>query len=56
MFFYDRSVASASFGVDGVASTIIDGSAGDPDAPYITMLIPVRRWADGTLAMPAAGH
>lgn len=56
MFFYDMSIAPASFGADAASTTIIDGSAGDPDATYITLFIPVRRWSDGTLAMPAGGH
>jgi len=56
MFYFDKSVPAASFGVGGAPSTIIDGSADDPDASYITLLIPVRRWSDGKLAMPEGGH
>lgn len=56
MFYFDKSFPVASFGVGGAPSTIINGSADDPDASYITLLIPVRRWSDGTLAMPAGGH
>ena len=56
MFYFDTSIPSASFGVGGMPTTIIDGSAGDPDASYITLLIPVRRWSDGKLAMPDGGH
>jgi hypothetical protein len=56
MLYVDRSVPSASFGAGGAAATIIDGSAGDPDASYTTLLIPVRRWSDGKLAMPDGGH
>jgi hypothetical protein len=56
MFYVDTSVPAASFGVGGAPSTIIDGSAEDPDASYRTLLIPVRRWSDGKLAMPEGGH
>jgi hypothetical protein len=42
------------WGVGGDPNTIIDGSASDPDDPVLTLLIPVRRWSDGTLALPAA--
>jgi hypothetical protein len=56
MFYFDTSIPSASFGVGGDFAPIIDGSAGDPDASYITLLIPVRRWSDGKPAMPDGGH
>jgi hypothetical protein len=54
MFWYDRSIPAAMWGVGGDPNTIIDGSASDPDDPVLTLLIPVRRWSDGTLALPAA--
>jgi len=56
MFYFDTAIPSASFGVGGAPATIIDGSAGDPDAAYTTLLIPVRRWSDGKVAMPEGGH
>lgn len=52
MFFFDKSVSGTTMGVDTVANTLIDGSAGDPDAPFLLVFIPVRRWSDGTLALP----
>lgn len=52
MFFFDKSVSGATMGVDSVTNTVIDGSAGDPDAPFLLVFIPVRRWSDGTLALP----
>jgi hypothetical protein len=56
MFYFDTAIPSASFGVGGDPATLIDGSAGDPDASYTTLLIPVRRWSDGKPAMPDGGH
>lgn len=53
MFWYSTSMSAALWGVGGATSTIIDGSGLDPDAQVLTLLIPVRRWSDGTLAMPA---
>ena len=52
MFFFDKSVSGATMGVDSVTNTVIDGSAGDHDAPFLLVFIPVRRWSDGTLALP----
>jgi hypothetical protein len=52
MFFYDRSMPASVWGVDGTPATTIDGA---PGAPILTLLIPVRRWSDGTLALPAGG-
>ena len=56
MFYIDRSTPPASFGVGGDPATIMDGSAGDPDAAYTTLLIPVRRWSDGKPSMPDGDH
>jgi len=53
MFWYDKSMSAAFWGVGGATNTIIDGSGLDLDAQILTLLIPVRRWSDGTLAMPA---
>lgn len=52
MFFYDKSMAAATMGVDTITNTVIDGSAGDPDAPFLLVFLPVRKWSDGTLALP----
>ncbi|MFI5235273.1 MAG: hypothetical protein ACHQXA_06125 [Gemmatimonadales bacterium] len=52
MFLYDKSMPAATMGVDSVTNTVIDGSVGDPDAPFLLVFIPVRRWSDGTLALP----
>ncbi|MEP6619030.1 MAG: hypothetical protein ABJE47_06945 [bacterium] len=57
MFYYDRSIPSAAWGVGGDTPTIIDAAADDPKNPVLTLLIPVRRWSDGTVAAKsAAGH
>jgi len=56
MFYFDPAISPASFGVGGDPMTIIDGSADDPGAAYITLLIPVRRWSDGKPALPDSGH
>jgi hypothetical protein len=52
MFWYDKSMPAAIWGVGGVTNTIIDGSGLDPDAQVLTLLIPVRRWSDGKSALP----
>jgi hypothetical protein len=56
MFFYDKSLPPAGFGAGGMKSPIIDGSIGDANSPVLTLLIPVRQWADGSQAMPGAGQ
>ena len=52
MFFYDKAMPALTMGVDTVTNTVIDASAGDPDAPFLHVDLPVRRWSDGTLALP----
>jgi hypothetical protein len=52
MFFYDRSQPATAWGAGGFDATIINGSAGDPNSPVLTLFIPVRRWSDGTPAPP----
>jgi hypothetical protein len=54
MFWYDKSMSPATWGVGGATNTIIDGTGLDPDAQVLTLLIPVRRWSDGTSALPEA--
>ena len=54
MFFYDKSLPAAAWGAGGMTSPIIDGSIGDRSFPVLTLLIPVRQWANGTLAVPGA--
>jgi hypothetical protein len=48
MFYYDRALAAATFGAGGFTAPIIDGSAGDPNAPVQVLFIPTRKWSDGT--------
>ncbi len=52
MFFYDRGEPAALWGAGGFSAPIINGSAADPHAPFLTLLVPTRRWADGTPASP----
>jgi hypothetical protein len=40
--------------VGGATNTIIDGTESDPNAQILTLFIPVRKWSDGTSALPAA--
>ena len=54
MFYYDKSIPAAIWGLGGVTNTLIDGSVGDDVTPVLTLLIPVRRWSDGSLAIDAA--
>ena len=56
MIFHDRSIPGSAWGAGGMTDAVIDGSAGDPNSPVITLLIPVRRWSDGTSSVPAAGR
>src|SRR5262249_11431217 len=42
MFYYDKSIPAATWGMDAVTNTLIDGSAGDDVTPVLTLLIPVR--------------
>ncbi|MGH7592692.1 MAG: hypothetical protein ACRELE_02415 [Gemmatimonadales bacterium] len=54
MFYYDRSLPASTWGAGGFSATVIDGSAGDAASPVLTLLVPVRRWSDGSMATPAA--
>jgi hypothetical protein len=56
MFFYDRSTPASAFGAAGMTAPIINGSAGDPHAPALTLFIPVRQWSDGSAASAAGNH
>jgi hypothetical protein len=56
MFFFDTAVPGSSFGAGGSPATIIDLTGDDANEPYRVVLIPVRRWSDGKLAMPEGGH
>jgi hypothetical protein len=56
MFYYDKSLPGAAYGAGGMTSPVIDGSIGDPSSPVLVLLVPVRQWSDGTLAMSDAGQ
>jgi hypothetical protein len=56
MFFYAKSLPGPVFGAGDGSGPIIDGSAAVSDAPFVTILIPVPRWSDGTSALPPAGR
>jgi hypothetical protein len=56
MFYYDKAVSGAVFGAAGMASPIINASAGDPHAPVQTIFVPVRQWSDGSAAMAMGSH
>ena len=51
MFYFDKSLPAAAWGLADGNSAMIDGT-GDPDWPVRLLLVPVRRWSDGKLAMP----
>jgi len=55
MLYFDRSLPASTWGAgDGSAPTpVIDATAADPTSPVLTLLVPVRRWSDGTLALEA---
>lgn len=56
MFWFDKKQPAAAWGLGDANNTMIDGTATDPDSPVLLLLIPVRRWSDGKLAMPEGGH
>lgn len=56
MFYYDATVVPSTFGAGGMSAAVINGSAGDPHSPVLTLFIPVPRWSDGTPALPHAGQ
>ncbi|MBX6333640.1 MAG: hypothetical protein IRY91_17475 [Gemmatimonadaceae bacterium] len=56
MLFYDKSLPASAWGAGGPAAPVIDASAGDTVVPVQTLLVPVRRWSDGTLALRSADH
>jgi hypothetical protein len=51
MFYYDKSASPSMWGVGDSVTTIINGSAGDPNATVLMLLVPVRRWSTGASAM-----
>lgn len=55
MFFYDTSIPASMLGAADQGSPIIDGSPAVSHAPFVTALIPVRQWSDGSSALPTAG-
>jgi hypothetical protein len=50
MFYFDKSISGKALGAGGEKPTIIDGSGGGVRSPTTTLIIPVRRWSDGTPA------
>ena len=50
MFFYDKKQTAALWGARASDSPVIDGSAGDPRAPFLTLFIPMREWSNGARA------
>jgi hypothetical protein len=56
MFYYDRSLPASTWGAGGMAATVIDATAGDTASPVQVLLIPVRRWSDGSTAARGSGH
>lgn len=51
MFYYAKSMPVGTWGLDDGNVTMIDGP-GDADYPIRLVLVPVRRWSDGKMAMP----
>jgi hypothetical protein len=52
MFWFDKSLPAAAWGLGDANSAIIDGTANDPSSPLRLLLVPVRRWSDGKPALP----
>jgi hypothetical protein len=55
MFWFDKSLPSAAWGLSDANNTIIDATQGDPNSPVRLLFIPVRRWSHGKLAIPVGG-
>lgn len=55
MLYFDRRITSAAMmGADANGTSgIIDGSTVNLDDPVLTLMVPVRRWSDGTAAVSA---
>lgn len=56
MFYYDGAMPASTWGAGGMSAPVINGSAGDPHSPVLTLFIPVPRWSDGTPAISATGR
>lgn len=53
MLYFDRTLPAATWGAGDGTEPIIDATTTDPTSPVLTLLVPVRRWSDGTLAIDA---
>lgn len=53
MFYFDKTASPSWWGIGDSVTTVINGSAKDPNATYLLLLIPVRNWSTGESAM---GH
>lgn len=51
MFYFDRSLPPSAWGIGDGNAAMIDGTASDPTSPVLTLIVPVRRWSDGTNAL-----
>jgi len=54
MFYFDKSASPSWWGIGDSVTTVINGSAADPNATYLLLLVPVRNWSNGQSAM--SGH
>lgn len=54
LYFDRRSISASMLGADVAGrSGIIDGSSVNPDDPVLVLMVPVRKWSDGTPAPSA---
>ncbi len=56
MLYFDKSLPAADWGAGGFSAPVIDAAASDPHAEFLTLLVPVQRWSDGTLALEESAH
>ncbi len=56
MFYFDRSMPAADWGASAATNVVIDGSADDVSSPILTLIIPIRQWSDGKLALSHGGQ
>ena len=50
MLFYDHGESPGTWGAGDYSMPVVDLSASDPHANMLQLVIPVRRWSDGTAA------
>jgi hypothetical protein len=56
MIYADNSLRDATWGADFAGAPVFDVSGTNAYSPVRVLAIPVRKWSDGTPALPGGGH